>query len=302
MRRAQLMPLAIALLYLGPFVAGLSRAGAGILPVFVAAFFLWLLLMRPGLAGNAEGGAGRALATLAGSALVQVVLVLLVYGLGRGLSVLTGGPAAVPLWLAAALSLTALPLARIALPSGAGDAEMDRFLDDALRDIEGLAARDPAEAPPEDAADGTALTRLILDGLAADIAAGRAGAEEVDEALMALEALPDHRDLLAELEARRGDGPVWRMAFLRCIGHPYTILPGLSPETVVDWLADGLASDDADHAGEALMAAHGWLDKAAPGDAAGRLRAAAEAWLARETAPDLRASLQRLIADLAGSA
>ncbi len=110
--RRRVISLLAALLYLSPFLAGLSAAPISVLPIFVAAYVLWVAVMRPAIWAEATaGGTPLALAVhLAGQTLVQVLLVFLAFGIGRGLSALVGA-LELPDWVAVVPALSAVPLA-----------------------------------------------------------------------------------------------------------------------------------------------------------------------------------------------
>ena len=91
-----------AVLYSGPMVAGIDRDAAELLPLHAATFVLWALVARP---WPAEAAALHVAATVA----AQVLLVMLLFGLGRGLGAFLPArellPASAP--LATALMATA---------------------------------------------------------------------------------------------------------------------------------------------------------------------------------------------------
>ena len=130
-----------AMLYFGPLLAGLSGTAELALPVFVAIFTLWIVVMRPAIwARVTQDGTPLALAVyLAGITLMQILLVILCFGLGRGLSAVLGGALDIPQWVPVLLSALALPLARLIWnPQRA--AEIDAFTDQALKELDARAA------------------------------------------------------------------------------------------------------------------------------------------------------------------
>jgi hypothetical protein len=141
--RMTLFSLAAALLYLGPLVAGLSSAPIALLPVFVAIFVLWVAILRPSVWSKAtSGGTPVALAVhLGGLTLMQVLLVILAFALGRGLSTLVG-VLDLPVWLPVLVSLAAVPVGRMLWNPALDNAEADAFLDEAVRSVNGTDARD----------------------------------------------------------------------------------------------------------------------------------------------------------------
>ena len=136
--RMTFFSLAAALLYLGPLVAGLSAAPVGLLPVFVAVIVLWVAIMRPAVWAKATtGGTPVALAVhLGGMTLLQVLLVILSFALGRGLAAMVG-VLDLPVWLPVAVSLAAVPLGRMLWNPAHDSVEADAFLDEARRNADG---------------------------------------------------------------------------------------------------------------------------------------------------------------------
>lgn len=131
---------ATALLYLGPLLAGLGGFGWAVVPVFVAIFLLWLFVLRPQqwprrLADWAEP---QALLGVLTQAVVQVLLVAVSFGIGRGLGGVTGLVAPFPLMLPVAVSFLSIPLARMIWDPWQAEA-LDSSLDEALARLDGLA-------------------------------------------------------------------------------------------------------------------------------------------------------------------
>ena len=131
--RLVLLSLTGALLYIGPFLAGLAGASIALLPVFAAIFVIWVALMRPAVWAKAtQSGTPLGLAIyLSGLTVIQLLLVVVCFALGRGLSVLIGDVVALPLWLPPALSLAALPLGRLIANPGSDLSETEALLDEA---------------------------------------------------------------------------------------------------------------------------------------------------------------------------
>lgn len=121
---------AMALLYLGPVLAGLIGAPWQVLPVFALIFLLWLITMRPAHSiGAPANRTDPALwLRLATALLVQLGVVAIGWGLGRLIaqSVTLDLTVAWPL----ALSVLSIPLARLA--RAPHTAEMDTLLDEIL--------------------------------------------------------------------------------------------------------------------------------------------------------------------------
>lgn len=114
--RLKLLQGATAMLYIGPLVAGLSGFGWAMLPPFVSVFVLWLMLMRPHQwpQSNREWLKASAWGSALTLLLTQILLVAVLFAIGRGIGGVTGQlPLVFPL-LPLALSFTAIPLARLA--------------------------------------------------------------------------------------------------------------------------------------------------------------------------------------------
>jgi hypothetical protein len=137
-RQVKLFSVAAAMLYLGPFLAGLSAAPITVMPIFVAIFMLWITVMRPSVWAKATAqGTPAALAVLLGSiTLVQTLLVVLAFAIGRGMGGLVGNLSMQP-WVPVLISLLSVPAARILWNPAIDSAETHEFLDDALRSLDG---------------------------------------------------------------------------------------------------------------------------------------------------------------------
>jgi hypothetical protein len=105
---------ATALLYFGPLLAGLGGAGWPFVPGFLAVFVLFLNIVRPSLFRRmisdwTDPGAWIPLFT---QVLVQLLLIVVCFAVGRGLGgVVQSMPPISPYW-ALALSFLAIPLCR----------------------------------------------------------------------------------------------------------------------------------------------------------------------------------------------
>ncbi len=133
---------AAALLYLGPLLAGLSGIGWVAVPVFIALFALWLVVMRPvqwprDLARWTRATVVAAAAQVA----VNVLIVILLFGVGRGIGGVAGFLPNIPPIVPVALSFLSIPLSRL-LVDPVKLAETNQFLDDASRQI-----NDPTYVP-----------------------------------------------------------------------------------------------------------------------------------------------------------
>jgi len=142
--RHRLFLVASALLYMGPLVAGLAGYDWQMIPVFTLIFLLWLVVMRPATlpANLADWMSAKVLVTFVGLLLVQVVLVSLCFGIGRGIGgIMIGALATVPVWVPPLMSLMSVPLARLLWNPAASSPEMDAFLDKATADLLAMNAR-----------------------------------------------------------------------------------------------------------------------------------------------------------------
>lgn len=135
--RLRLLKGATALLYFGPLLAGLGGAGWAIVPVFAGIFLLWLVVLRPNEFPQSLSDWTRVEALVASSArmAVQLLLVLVLFGVGRGIGGVLGSLPTMPIMLPAGISFLAIPLARLIWDPWKADA-MDKLLDDALAQIE----------------------------------------------------------------------------------------------------------------------------------------------------------------------
>ena len=156
--RLRLMRGATALLYLGPLLAGLGGFGWRIVPVFVAIFLLWTLILRPATWPQTAPDWLRPdlLIRLLGQSLIQVLLVVVCFGIGRGLGGVTGFLPPFPVLLPIAISMLAIPLCRLIWNPDQAEA-MDRFLDTAI----GAITAASADMPPDRSDAQTLAARLL---------------------------------------------------------------------------------------------------------------------------------------------
>ena len=117
---------ATALLYLGPLFAGIAGFGWDLVPAFLTIFLMYLFVVRRSLFPRKSGDwtdMGLVIPLLT-QTLVQLLLIVLCFAIGRGLGGVVGAlPAFSPLWTLA-VSFLSVPLCRWlaiqALPSDAG--------------------------------------------------------------------------------------------------------------------------------------------------------------------------------------
>ncbi len=143
--RLRLLKGATALLYFGPLLAGIAGFGWRVVPLFVGIFLLWLFILRPQQWPRtlADWSRPEALIALLTQSLVQLLLVAVSLGIGRGIGGVLGVMPAIPLMLPVAVSFLSIPLARMIWDPWRADAG-EVVLDEALARLEG--EEDPAPA------------------------------------------------------------------------------------------------------------------------------------------------------------
>lgn len=201
--RMRLLKGATALLYIGPLIAGLCGYGWGMVAPFTGVFVVWLMVLRPEQwpATHEEWLTGQAWLAALAQVLSQVVLVAILFGVGRGLGGLANiGTIDVNPVMPLSISFLAIPLCRMLWDSREA-ASMGFYLDeDAEAAHAGNAAGDAATAVipllnlPDDAPD-TQVTRAVSEVM------NVATAERRLKALAAALANPDrsHAALRREL-------------------------------------------------------------------------------------------------------
>lgn len=173
-------------LLLGPLLSGLGGFGWSMIPAFAVIFVLWGLVLRPDGWPQAAGDwFGPDWPRHLGRLLSQVLIVTVLFGIGRGLSVALGALPIVSPLLPLALSLTGIALARMVWDGGKAAT---------------LAAHPSGDA--RHLAEGQALADRLLEEMAAtDLTE--------DEARAHLKAMAVHVDaarLRAALDARVASG------------------------------------------------------------------------------------------------
>ena len=131
--RLRLLMGATALLYFGPLLAGLGGLGWAQVPVFVAIFVLWLIILRPQHWPKTltDWQKPAALISVAAQTATQALLVVVCFGVGRGIGGVTGFSLALPVLLPVGISLLSIPLCRMIWDPRKGQ-QIDRLLDDAI--------------------------------------------------------------------------------------------------------------------------------------------------------------------------
>ncbi len=144
--RLRLLKGATALLYFGPLLAGLGGFGWAVVPIFAAIFILWLFILRPQQWPRklAEWARPEALITLLTQAVMQVLLVAVSFGIGRGIGGVLGAVPPFPLMLPVAISFLSIPVARLLWDPWQADRGAG-MLDDVIAKAEAA-----AQAAPQD--------------------------------------------------------------------------------------------------------------------------------------------------------
>lgn len=212
--RIRLLMGATALLYLGPLLAGLGGQSFSAAPVFMLVFLLWSIVMRPAAFPReaAAWGQPRVWIGVLAQVAVQALLVLVLFGVGRGIGGVAGLLPILHPALPVALSALSIPLSRLVWDPVKG-AKLDDFLDEALSRIEGSALN--GQRSPED----DARRKAELDAEIARIRA-RLEADETD------------------LHALHGQAPAWQL--LQAVSD-IKVRQGLSPAlaaALVDFATD----------------------------------------------------------------
>lgn len=261
--RAILLRCATVLLYLGPLLAGLAGLGWSLVPVFTLLFLMWLVVLRPETwpRQDREWLTLRPWIALAARTVIQLMLVVLCFGIGRGVGHVLGFDPRIPFWLPVGLSALAILLGRLVW-SPAKRTEMDAFLDDALRQ---MTAMPLAERPRSDW-PGRFAPLLELSEDTPDF--------RVDEALLDAIGTEDSggnlRLLARHLRFSEGEQAVLRRAIVRLATDPATadLLKGTSGVTEAFFVAgqDPALLDEFLSRAEALFADRPdlWDDYPAP--------------------------------------
>ena len=113
--RRRFLMLANALLYFGPLLAGLGGFGWIMVPVFTIIFVLWLIILQPQEfpINQGEWLSKDAWVAIAARAAIQALIVVLLFGIGRGIGGIMGAMAGFPTILPVAVSFLSIPIARL---------------------------------------------------------------------------------------------------------------------------------------------------------------------------------------------
>lgn len=146
------------LLYLGPLLAGFGGYGWLTVPAFVVIFVLWIAVVRPDqMPLRSADWQGERRVSVGATVAVQVLVVVVLFGIGRGLSGMIG---AMPLYSVVVpflISLVSIPLSRL-LWNAERAAELGLKIDDDLRDVVGGQA---------EAAEGVSVADRLVEPLLA---------------------------------------------------------------------------------------------------------------------------------------
>lgn len=231
--RLRLLKGATALLYFGPLLAGLCGFGWDQVPFFVAIFLLWLVILRPEQwpASLAEWRTLPAWGAALTQLLSQILLITILFAVGRGIGGVAGFLPIVNPILPLALSFLAIPLAR-SLWDAREAADSGVFLDREAE--EAHVPRAAAEA----AAAIVPLLNLPDDANAADVA------QRVDNVMFATGAALRLNALTAALARPDRTHAALRHALVIWASEPEVVAPGLVPDAMANAFSIAEASPD----------------------------------------------------------
>ena len=228
--RLRLLKAATALLYLGPLFAGLSGFGWDQVPFFVAIFVLWLIILRPEQwpATLAEWLTWQAWGAALTQLLSQILLVAVLFGIGRGIGGLAGFLPVVHPAAPLAISFLAIPLCR-SLWDARQAADAGVFLDDAAR-----------QAQMPSAAADAALAIVPLINLADNAPESEVG-PLVETLMYATGTALRLSALAAALKRPDRSHAALRRALVIWASEPEVVASGLVPDAMVNafHIADG---------------------------------------------------------------
>ena len=230
--RLRMLMAVTALLYIGPLVAGLGGYGWAVVPMFAAIFLLWLFILRPHQwpQSLSEWRAPQALVALLTQGLVQLLLVVVLFGVGRGIGGVLGTLPMFSVVLPLSISFLSIPLARMIWDPWKAE-QMDRFLDEAITGLNAPHGNDqtagldrahrliaPLADLPDDASETEVARHLIALSTHADPSAIRKALLERQKSGHAARpetiALILHATDGALIEAVGDDGPTRALSLL----------------------------------------------------------------------------------------
>ena len=222
-RKARILMVATVPLYLGPLLAGLSGMGWSAIPVFVALMALWLVVMRPHQWPRQIALWTPAVVVAAAAQVaINAVIVVILFGIGRGIGGVAGFVLPLPPLVPVALSFLSVPLSRMVWDPVKAH-QMDQFLDQALDQIN--AVNRGVVLPDADGVEDAMLVALlelpddadpVLTAEAIEVAMRAPGAshrlsqlqDELDYGTQSRAGLREGLILWATDAARREDDPV----------------------------------------------------------------------------------------------
>lgn len=222
--RMRLVKGAAALLYIGPLIAGLCGFGWGMVAPFAAIFIVWLMVLRPEQWPATPGEWLTAPAWLAALAQVlsQVLLVAILFGIGRGLGGLADiGRVAIDPLMPLSLSFLAIPLCRMLWDSREA-ASQGYFLDE------------EAESAHSESAAGAAATAIIPLLNLPDTAPDASVTDEVARILDVPAADLRLNALTAALAHPSRSHAALRRALVLWATEPEIVAPGYVPESMAN--------------------------------------------------------------------
>lgn len=241
--RLRILQIATVCLYLGPLLAGAGGYGWSVIPVFVALFLLWQIVLRPQdwPQDRAEWASPDSWLAFLTQIIVQVLLVTLCFGIGLGLMRVAGLHVPLPFMGPVMLSLLSIPIARLAWPPQRA-AELDAFLDEATSRVERAAI-------PDQEAEKQAEMRLFAARLTEPLAGLRDTTPDAEVAahLVALQSHLSPDTLLEALHDRLSSptvGQALRRAFILQATAPVTVVA--CPGRAAPVKALQVAGDDPD--------------------------------------------------------
>ena len=230
--RLNLMMILAGGLYLGPLLAGLSQQPRWTVVACAGVLALWSFLYRSDSWPRRLADLGRPEVFLATMLLVCVMLALsgLSFVAGLGLAQIAGG-VSLPLWVPLGIPLLSLTIA-LFIQSPREATEMDAFLDDALRQLEGFP---PLPSAPDISQSARAVAAK-LEGLRE-----RATVAEVRAVIG--EAAVHDAALLAAIDKMGVPPPRPALVAAILIVTDPTGAPGLEARGEAAWVFDAIGGD-----------------------------------------------------------
>jgi hypothetical protein len=286
--RMRLLKGANALLYIGPLVAGMSGFGWGMVASFTLIFVVWLIVLRPEQwpATAEEWQTGIAWLAVLGMVLSQVVLICLLFGIGRGIGAAAGFLPVVNPQLPLTISFLAIPLCRM-LWNAQDAADRGIFLDEEA---------EVANAPRAAAVATASIIPLLNHP---DETSDAKVAADVADVLAATSAELRLKTLAAALAAPDRSHATLRRTLILWCTEPEIVAPGLIPNVMA--LAFAIADRNGDllrlYVPRAMALIGAFPDRAADFPSPARLRDVAGDGPVSERFADLPAHLRADLSD-----